>query len=107
QDWGKLLENIVFLQLLREEKAVYYLKDEFECDFIVKKNASITEAVQVCPSLRALPTRQREIRGLMQALDRFNLSEGTILTLDEEEELVVHDKKIMVRPCWQWLVSGM
>ncbi|MFQ5751145.1 MAG: ATP-binding protein [bacterium] len=98
QDWGKLLENIVFLQLLREEKAVYYLKDEFECDFIVKKNASITEAVQVCPSLRALPTRQREIRGLMQALDRFNLSEGTILTLDEEEELVVHDKKLWFDP---------
>lgn len=106
EDKGKLLENIVFLQLIREEYAVFYLKNRYECDFIVQKNATITQAIQVCLTLNDEATRRREIRGLIQALERFHLAEGYIITLDEDEELEVKGKKIIVRPCWKWLLTG-
>jgi len=37
----------------------------------------------------------------MNALNKLNLSEGFIITVDEEEDLSIEDKKIFVRPCWK------
>ena len=107
EDKGRLLENIVFLQLIREENAVFYLKNKYECDFIVQKNATIAQAIQVCLTLNDETTRKREIKGLIQALEFFNLTRGYIITVDEEEEFEVSGKTIFVRPCWKWLLTGM
>ncbi len=106
EDKGKLLENAVLLQLLREEAAVFYLNDKYECDFVVQQNAQIVRAIQVCVTLKDEATRQRELRGVLQAAQRFGLAEGCILTLDEEEELEFEGIKINVRPCWKWLLTG-
>src|SRR3989344_9340190 len=48
---GRILENLVFLQLKRRRKEIYYYADQKECDFVVKSRTGITEAVQVCYAL--------------------------------------------------------
>jgi len=106
EDKGRLLENIVHLHLLREERAVCYLKNKYECDFIISKNSTVTQALQVCLAVQDETTRQRETRGLLHAAERFNLAEAHIITLDEEEEITMDGKKIFVRPAWKWMLTG-
>jgi predicted AAA+ superfamily ATPase len=54
----------------------YYLKNKYECDFVLSENSIITQALQVCLTLQDEATRQREIRGLLHAAERFNLPEA-------------------------------
>lgn len=103
---GQLLENLVFIQLKRQNKDVYYHDDGVECDFVIRKDAHITSAFQVGRSLGDAKTKQREINGLLSALKAYNLSEGMILTANETEELVVEGKKIIIYPIWKWLLQG-
>ncbi len=49
--------------------------------------------------------REREYDGLLEALTRYDLDEGLILTEDEEFEDTYMDKKIMVMPVWKWLLG--
>lgn len=102
---GQLLENAVFVELKRRHQEVYYYDDGIECDFISREDGQIIFACQVTRSLNEEKTRKREINGLLSALKAYNLPEGTILTEDEAEELIVEDKRIYIRPIWRWLLS--
>lgn len=103
---GQLLENLVFIQLKRQNKEVYYHDDGVECDFIVREDGHIISAFQVTHSLGDVKARQREINGLLSALNAYNLSEGMILTTDETEELTIEGKKIVICPTWKWLLQN-
>lgn len=103
KDHGKLLENIVFLELRRRHNDIYYHRDKHECDFIVMENGHITDAIQVTASLNG--NSKREYDGLLEALDKYGLDEGLILTDDEEFEDIKGDKKIIVMPIWKWLLE--
>lgn len=105
EDNGRLLENIVFIELKRRGKEIYYHAQKHECDFLIKEKNRITEAIQVCWSVYNQTTRQREIEGLVEALINYNLKEGLILTDDEEDEFDIHNFKIKVKPAWKWLLS--
>jgi len=100
---GRLLENLVFMALKRKDIATYYYKGTYECDFIIKKELKITDAIQVTLSLENEDTRKREIRGLIEALNAYGLKEGMILTEKENEIFIQNDKKIVVKPVYEWL----
>ena len=104
QDRGKLLENAVFLELSRREMPLFYHKNQFECDFIVQQEEAIKEAYQVSLTVSQTETRQREIRALQKTMDKFNLSEGCIITLDEEEDIELNNKRIAIKPAWKWFL---
>ena len=36
EDMGRILENIVFIELMRRGREVYYFEEKQECDFVVK-----------------------------------------------------------------------
>ncbi len=38
-------------------------------------------------------------------MDNYILNEGLILTDDEEDELIVRDIKINIKPTWKWLLN--
>jgi hypothetical protein len=103
-DFGRMLENLVFLQLKRENKEIYFHKEKYECDFLIRKGKSIIEALQVTQSLSE--NREREIQGLLEALTRYKLSQGFILTTDHEEIIIRKGKKIIVQPIWKWLLRN-
>ncbi len=101
---GKNLENTVFIELKRRKKDFYYFADGGECDFIVKDGNKIVQAIQVCYELNK-ENKEREINGILEALNRFKLKEGLIITLDQEEELEKENKRIKTVPVWKWLLQ--
>ncbi len=103
-DKGRILENLVFLELKRQKKEVYYYTKQHECDFVIKEDAQIREAIQICYALNEM-NRNREITGLSDAMDQFHLKNGFILTKEQEEEINVDNKKIFVLPVWKWLLG--
>lgn len=106
RDHGRLLENIVFLELIRNNKEIYYYSNSGkECDFVIKENLKVTGAVQVTKSLEDEKTKEREIQGLVKALEEFRLSKGFILTEDEFKDINHKGLKILVRPIWFWLLN--
>jgi len=99
---GRLLENAVFMALQRGGGEIYYHKDRYECDFITRSNRKITQAIQVTESLADPDTKTREIRGLCEALEEYSLPEGTIVTRRDSGEEIVGEKKIHIRPVYDW-----
>ncbi len=102
EDQGRVLENIVYLKLREKTKEIFYYKGKGECDFVVREGKKITRAVQVCYSLNE-ETQKREINGLLEALNEFNLAEGLILTHDQEDQIGIGGRKIIVKPAWKWM----
>ena len=100
---GRILENIVFLELKRKNKDIFYHKEKSECDFIIKDKLKIVQAIQVTQNLND-GNKSREIAGLLEACNKYKLKEGMILTYDQEEDIIVEDKKIVVKPVWKWLL---
>lgn len=106
EDKGRLLENIVFLELKRRDFEIYYFKDKFECDFVVMKANQILNLIQVSLNLKDEITKEREIKGLITAMKKTKSKNGLILTLEEDEEIEVQGMKISIKPCWRWLLEN-
>lgn len=104
ENYGRFLENTVFLGLLETGKAIYYHAGKYECDFVVKEGRKITEAIQVTKVLDN-NNKKRELSGLLEAMEKFNLKEGLIITEDQEEERKIKGKKIKIIPAWKWLLG--
>lgn len=102
---GVKLENVVFIELKRRGYSLFYHADKKECDFLVREGGRITQAYQVTVKMEDEKTRKREIEGLQEAMDAYQLSEGYIITMDEQEELVVDGKAIHVVPAWEWMLK--
>jgi predicted AAA+ superfamily ATPase len=100
EDKGRILENIVFLQLRRHYASVYYFREKSECDFIVKDKAGNYQALQVCYKLDE-DTLRRELKGLREAMETTGIKKGLIVTLDQEDRF----DNIKVVPAWKWLLK--
>ena len=103
-DYGRMFENAVYLQLRRKFKEMYYFREKGECDFVVKEQDKITHAIQVCLELNA-ENMAREVNGLIEALQFFNLETGYIITINQEDELIKDGKKVLLIPAWKWTVE--
>ncbi len=101
---GRLLENTVFIEMKRRGKQVYYHKKKSECDFLIQEGLKITTALQVCYHLD-YQNKDREINGLIEALNEYKLDEGLILTYNQEDLLIVNNKTVVIKPVWNWLLT--
>lgn len=104
-DNGRMLENTVFLHLRRLHREIFYFRKNRECDFLVKERNGIRMAVQVTFELRE-DNKVRELGGLLEAMEEFQLSEGLIITFDQEDEFVQNHKRILVKPAWKWIMES-
>ncbi len=102
---GRIIENAVFIELKRRKKEIFYEEEKTECDFIIKKGIEIIEAMQVTSSLAEEKTKQREIKGLINALKKYNLAKGTIITKSHEETIKIENKTIEIIPLWKFLLK--
>lgn len=105
EDRGRLLENIVFIHLKMQGKEIYFHKDQKECDFLIRTNNQITQALQVTTNFSSKKVRQREIEGLVEAMQSHGLKEGWIITENEQETIEVDTLKIHIIPIWKWLLG--
>nr|MBL0707510.1 ATP-binding protein [Sulfurimonas sp.] len=100
---GKSLENAVFLELKRDCKELFYYRDSnSECDFIVNEKNKITQAIQVTYDVSSEDTKNREIKGLINACKNFSLKEGFVITYDTEDEIVQDNIRVKCIPFYKW-----
>lgn len=80
-DAGRILENVVYLELLHRQKKVYVGKnDNLEVDFVAIDENNITY-YQVAATVRDESTLKRELASLQQINDQYP---KYILTLDDD-----------------------
>lgn len=83
-DAGHILENVVYLELLRRGYAVYIGKvDDLEVDFVAMDNKGMTY-YQVSATVRDEKTLERELASLRSINDHYP---KVLLTLDEDPEM--------------------
>jgi len=109
---GRLLENLVYLELLRRKKQVLYYSDpqrKYEVDFVCRQTAGgAVELIQVCLDTNMAEVKERELRGLQSALSTFrNVSSGglTLITLDRGDRERIAGRRVKCVPVWEWLLN--
>jgi len=102
---GHLLENLIYWQLRRQGKELYYFNEnKAECDFVVMENEKLERVIQVCYEL--LPeNREREIRGLTAAMDFFQTNNGLIISFNQDDAFMYNGNRIEVLPAWKFLMQ--
>ena len=102
-----LLENIVFLHLLRrfgEEGVAYYrTSGGYEVDFACGPDDDIL-LVQAAWSLDDEDTREREVRALEEAMRELGVHEAFIVTGEESCDIQADSGCIHVVPAWDYLL---
>lgn len=104
---GKLMENEVAIELQRrKERAtdkVYFWKDskQNEVDFVIKKDKTIKELIQVTYASNRSDVRERETQSLLNARKELKCKNLIIITWDYEAK----ENNIEFIPLWKWLLS--
>jgi len=101
KDYGILLENLMFRELVSKTREIVCFKERKECDFVVNNQV----AIQVCWDIRDPETLKREIGGLKEACNYFHLKEGYIVTYEEKDSLWENGIHIRIIPAYE-LVLG-
>jgi predicted AAA+ superfamily ATPase len=97
---GRLMENLVFVELLKRGGDLFYYKsvDGKEVDFAVKEGRGIVQLVQACYDIRDYVTKEREIKGLLKASEELGCDNLLVITWDREGEERIGGKKVIYAP---------
>lgn len=111
-DKGRLMENLVFLQLKRRQKLepidnLYYYRDEkeYEIDFLVKNGSDIKELLQVTYASNEEGMKKREVESLLYVGKKLKCKNLTVVTWDYEDEKTFSHQKVNFVPLWKWLTK--
>jgi predicted AAA+ superfamily ATPase len=104
-DYGRLLENIIYWHLRRAGYELYYFNETgHECDFVIMKTGKVQQLVQVCYELTP-ENLAREQCGLQSAMAFFKTGKGVIVTFNQKDAYLQNDKKIEILPAWEFLTK--
>ncbi len=98
KDEGKLAENLVFIELKRRNKEVYYWKNKGEVDFIIKEKDQSLIGINVS---YAEEISERETKALIEFKQEFKKVRDLVLITKETEK---EEKGIKFVPLWKWLL---
>ena len=99
---GRLLENVVYLTLRRNENDIFYWKGKGEIDFLIRKGTRIDRLINVCWDLNE-DNKKRELSGLTEAMDKFDLTDAEIIVSGYDDLIEFNGKKIAVKNIFGWL----
>ncbi len=104
---GRLMENLVFLELLRRrsykfsDDEIYYWRDaKGEVDFVVKSENKVTQLIQVTYELNK-ENFEREVASLLKASKELKCKELLLITWDQEDTT---KEGVKIIPLWKWLL---
>ena len=111
---GRLLENMVFLELLRRKsfagslQEMYYWKDHHgrEVDFVIKNGPSVEQLVQVTYASGEQEIEGRETKALITASSELRCDNLLTVTWDYEGSVSIGGKNIRFIPVWKWLLTA-
>ena len=91
----------MFNSLRTDNSDIYYFagKNNGECDFVVSPHGD-PRCIQVCWELTA-QNQDREIQGIIEAMNFFDSDKATIVTFDTEDLINTAGKTIQVVPAWK------
>ena len=107
QDKGRQLENLMFLEFTKSGKELSYYKNGYECDFVIRVADSVVEAVQVCVDISDKNVLDREVNGLVATCKKFNLTQGYIVSLEDEDKINVEGIAIEIIPAYKYLLQKL
>lgn len=106
-DKGRLMENLVFIELMRRNLEIaYYQFANGEVDFVIKQRKKIKQLIQVCYNVDSFMTKERELKSLIKASKELKCKDLLVITLDVESEEKFKNKKIKFIPLWKWLLTS-
>jgi predicted AAA+ superfamily ATPase len=103
-DNGRLLENMVYMQLRRRTREIYYFSEKNECDFVVFERNKISGIYQVCWQLDQ-NNLDRELAGIISAMDFFGVKKGTVISHNQFDSFTKAGKTITVIPFYKWAMD--
>jgi hypothetical protein len=106
-DTGRLIENLIAMELLRRGKEFYYYKtkDGKEVDFAIKEGLEISQLIQICYDIDHYMTKKRETNALVKAAREILCDNLMVLTWDYEARETSDDREIHYLPLWKWLIT--
>lgn len=104
ENYGKLFENMIAMEIIKSQKELTYFKNIVECDFVVKeKNKYIP--IQACFSVHSPETKKREIKGLLTACQYLNAKKALIVSFEEEYIEAIDGIEVEVIPAYKFMLE--
>lgn len=111
-DMGRLLENVVLLELKRRggplsEVNYWRGRGGAEVDFVVREGGRVTEVIQVTLDLSEERTRRHEFGGLAACASELGAERALVLTMGEPGRESVEGVEIEVESVMRWLLRPL
>ncbi|MBI2451595.1 ATP-binding protein [Candidatus Pacearchaeota archaeon] len=109
-NFGRLYENLVAVELKRRKKECYYWRntEKEEIDFVIKNERKIEQLIQVCYDLSDLDAKKREIRALLKASKELKCKNLLVINQnysgEENLEWFGIRRRVKFIPLWKWLL---
>lgn len=104
-----LLENAVFLEFVRRTEmeptiSINYWRDyqDHEVDFVISRNRTVEQLVQVSAISSRSDIRKRELRSLVKGAKSLDCDDLLLITWDLEGDIEENGSKIIMIPFWKW-----
>lgn len=109
-NFGWRLENIVYIELLRRtrplfEDVFYFRNNLYEIDFVVCRNNTVKELIQVSVDISSDKTFKREISALQKGAVELKCNNLTLITLNGSRQADTGMPEIRVVPALDWLLQ--
>ncbi|MFH7882519.1 MAG: DUF4143 domain-containing protein, partial [Candidatus Aenigmatarchaeota archaeon] len=114
ENFGKLMENLVGVELVRRKNywyknlEIFYWKDyqQNEVDFVLKNGLKVKQLIQVTYASSKDEVEKREIKSLVKASNLLKCKDLLVITWDYEDQQKIKNKKIVFKPLWKWLLES-
>jgi predicted AAA+ superfamily ATPase len=113
EDRGRIMENMVFLELARRRAIdpameLYYWRDyqDREVDFVVKRGPRVEALVQATYAAGMDEVDKREVRGLLKGRELMRTGELQVITWDLDVVEEVSGNTVTYIPLWRWLLNS-
>ncbi len=105
-DKGRILENIVYIELRRKFNEIFYLKGIQEVDFFINTSGH-KQLINVALKINERQTYNREVKGLTEAMKANNIAKSTLIIGEGNHTSIYIDTlEITIMPIWQWLLNN-
>jgi predicted AAA+ superfamily ATPase len=108
---GRLLENLVFIELLRRGFSTHYTlfyyrtRNDKEIDFVCRRAYQVCELIQVAYDISSPKALKRELSALTEASTELHCENLLLLTWDNEKTIEKNNCIIKIMPVWKWLLK--
>ena len=105
-DSGRMLENLVFLQLRRQTNRIYYVRppqSNAEADFYLPERRLL---IQVSQQMENPGTRQRELSAMEKGIDFYHPEKALVLCNANENSYQFQNTTVEIRSVAEWLLDS-